>query len=114
MLISFFGIDGIDYSQRTSDKNNMTVIPNHPSFLCPWLKIKLKDHHFYTIWNDQGRIIGDTEHLHEHDLQDVFKNGRSAGNSASVWKGTTSRVMVASSPKVSFGPDCGTSPEDYG
>jgi hypothetical protein len=30
-----------------------------------------------------------------------FKNGRSAGNGAYVWKGTTSRVMVASKPKVS-------------
>jgi hypothetical protein len=40
--------------------------------------------------------------LSEHDFQDAFKNGRSAGNSAYMQKGTTSRVMVASRLKVSF------------
>jgi hypothetical protein len=32
--------------------------------------------------------------LTEHDLQDAFRNGRSAGKGAYKWKGTTSRVMV--------------------
>jgi hypothetical protein len=40
--------------------------------------------------------------LTEHDFQDAFQNGRSAGNGAYALKGTTSRVMVASRPKVSF------------
>jgi hypothetical protein len=40
--------------------------------------------------------------LTEHDFQDALKNGRSVRNGAYVWKGTTSRVMVASRPKVSF------------
>jgi hypothetical protein len=35
-------------------------------------------------------------------FQDAFKNGRSAGNGAYAPKGTTSRVMLASRPKVRF------------
>jgi hypothetical protein len=38
--------------------------------------------------------------LTEYDFQDAFKN-RSAGNGASAQKGATSRVTVASKPKVS-------------
>jgi hypothetical protein len=38
--------------------------------------------------------------LTEHDFQDEFKNGRSAGNGAYRMKGTTSRVIVATRPKV--------------
>jgi hypothetical protein len=40
--------------------------------------------------------------LTEHDFQDVFKNGRSAENGAYGQKGTTTRVLVASRPEVSF------------
>jgi hypothetical protein len=40
--------------------------------------------------------------LKELNIQDAFKNGRSEGNDAYVWTGTTSRVTVASRPKVSF------------
>jgi hypothetical protein len=40
--------------------------------------------------------------LREHDFQNLFKNDRSAGNGAYAWKGTTSRVMVASKLKISF------------
>jgi hypothetical protein len=36
--------------------------------------------------------------LTEHDFQDAFKDGGSAGNGAYALKGTTSRVMVASRP----------------
>jgi hypothetical protein len=36
------------------------------------------------------------------DFQDAFKNGRSVGNSPYTQKGTTSKVMVASKPKVVF------------
>jgi uncharacterized alkaline shock family protein YloU len=38
----------------------------------------------------------------EHDFQDAFKNGRSAGNGVYVRKGTISRVMVDIRSKVSF------------
>jgi hypothetical protein len=38
----------------------------------------------------------------EHNFQDAFTKGRSAENGVYAWKGTTSRVMVASRPKVSF------------
>jgi hypothetical protein len=41
--------------------------------------------------------------LKEHNFQDAFKkNGRIAGNSVYAWKGTVSRVMVASRAKVTF------------
>jgi hypothetical protein len=40
--------------------------------------------------------------LTEHGFQDTFKNGRSAGNGEYALKGTTSRVIVASKPKVNF------------
>jgi hypothetical protein len=40
--------------------------------------------------------------LTKHDFQDAFKNGRSFGNGAYARKGSTSRVMVAGRPKVSF------------
>jgi hypothetical protein len=39
--------------------------------------------------------------LTEHDFQDAFRNGRSAGIGACALKGTTSRVFVTSRPKVS-------------
>jgi hypothetical protein len=37
-----------------------------------------------------------------------LKSGRSAGNSAHAWSGTTSRVTVINNPKVSFWPDGNT------
>jgi hypothetical protein len=40
--------------------------------------------------------------LPEFNFQDAFKNDRSAGNGAYGRKGTTSRVMVARMPKISF------------
>jgi hypothetical protein len=40
--------------------------------------------------------------LTEHDFQDAFKNGTSTGNGAYARMGTTSRVMVVSTPKVSL------------
>jgi hypothetical protein len=36
--------------------------------------------------------------LTEHDFQDAFKNGRSAGNYKYASEGTTWRVIVASRP----------------
>jgi hypothetical protein len=40
--------------------------------------------------------------LMKHDFQDAFEDGSSDGNKVYMWKGTTSRVMVASRSKVSF------------
>jgi hypothetical protein len=64
------------------------------------LKIKLKGHHFDTteVIKAESQVALNTPT--EHDFQDAFKNGRNIGNSAHVWKGTTSRVMVASRLKV--------------
>jgi hypothetical protein len=43
-----------------------------------------------------------------------LKNGRSTGDGAHAWKGTTSSVVVASWSKVSFWPNGSTSPGNYG
>jgi hypothetical protein len=43
-----------------------------------------------------------------------LKNGRSAENSAYARKRTTSKLMVATVPKVNFRPDGSTSPVNYG
>jgi hypothetical protein len=52
--------------------------------------------------------------LKEHGFQDEFQNGRNAGKSAYTRKGTTSRVMVTSRPKLSFLADGSTSHGNYG
>jgi hypothetical protein len=84
-------------------KSDMTVIPHPPYFsLFPRLKIKQKGRHSDTIEviGAKSQMVLNT--LTEQDFQDAYKNGRSAGNGAYARKGTTSRVMVASRPKVSF------------
>jgi hypothetical protein len=65
------------------------------------LKIKLKSRHFDTteVIKAESHVVLNT--LTEHDFQDEFKKGRSAGNSEYGQKETTFRVMVASRPKVS-------------
>jgi hypothetical protein len=84
-------------------KNN-TAVTYHPSyfFLFPQLKIKLRGCHFNTLDVTEAESQAALNTLTEHDFQDVFKNGRSAWNSIYTWKGTPSRVMWASKPKVSF------------
>jgi hypothetical protein len=89
----------------------MTVVP-HPPYspdltpcdfsLLPRLKIKMKGRRFDTIevFEAESQAVLNTHT--EHDFEDAFKHGRSAGSGAYVLKGTTSRVMVASRPKVSF------------
>jgi hypothetical protein len=65
------------------------------------MQIKLKGRHFDTtevMKAEQQAVLN----LTEHDFQDVFKNGRTAGNGAYAREGTTSRVVLASRPKVSF------------
>jgi hypothetical protein len=68
----------------------------------PQLKIKLKGCHFDTTEAIEAESQAVLNALTEHDFQDAFKNGRSTGNGIYVWKVTTSRVMVASRPKVNF------------
>jgi hypothetical protein len=70
---------------------------------------------FWHNWCDWGRILGSPEHPHITSLAGcIYKDGRRAGNGANVRKGTTSRVMVTSRPKISFWPDGSTSPRYYG
>jgi hypothetical protein len=66
------------------------------------LKTKLKGRHFDTIEVVEAESQAVLNTLTEHDFQDAFKNGRSAGSGAYTQKGTTSRVMVASRTTVSF------------
>jgi hypothetical protein len=62
----------------------------------------MKGRHFDTneVIEAESQAVLNT--LTEHGFQDAFKNGRSIANGAYTWMGTTSRVMVASRPKVSF------------
>jgi hypothetical protein len=66
------------------------------------LTIKLQGRHL-TQLNWSSRITGGAGHLHRTRLPGrVLKNDRSDGNGAYTWKGTTSKVMVASRSKTSF------------
>jgi hypothetical protein len=55
------------------------------------LKIKPKDRHFDTIGVIEGESQAVLNTFTEHDFQDAFKNGRSAGNGAYEQKGTASK-----------------------
>jgi hypothetical protein len=66
------------------------------------MKIKLKGRHFYAMEVIKAESQAVLNTLTDHDFQAAFKNGRSAGNGAYAQKRTTSRVMMASRPKVSF------------
>jgi hypothetical protein len=54
-------------------KNNMTVVPTHPNFLFPRLKIKLKVRHFDTneVIEEESQAVLNT--LTELNLQGAFK-----------------------------------------
>jgi hypothetical protein len=81
----------------------MTIIPHSPYFsLFPRLKIKLRGRRFNTVEMIEVESQAVLNTLTEHDFQNAFKNGRSNGNGAYAQKGTVSRVMMASRPKVSF------------
>jgi hypothetical protein len=91
------------FTREFLTKSNMTVFPQPLYFsLFPRLKIKMKVRHFDTteVIEAESRAVLNT--LTEHYFQDAFKNSRSAWNGEYARKGTTSRVMVASRPKVSF------------
>jgi hypothetical protein len=81
----------------------MTVVPHPPYFsLFPRLKIKLEDRHFDIIEVNDSESQAMLNTLTEHDFQDAFKNGKSAGSGAYSWNGTASMVMAVGRPKVSF------------
>jgi hypothetical protein len=49
-------------------KTTQLSSPTHPTFLFPWLNIKLKCRHFLHKWGDQGRIAGSAEQPHRTRL----------------------------------------------
>jgi hypothetical protein len=114
------------FTREVLTKINMIVDPLPPpthltrltwppvTFLFPWLKTKLKGHHFDTTVVNKTELQAVPNTFTEHDFQEHLKNGRNAGNCAYVRKGPTSRAMVASRSKVRFWPDGSTSPGNYG
>jgi hypothetical protein len=68
----------------------------------PQLKIKLEGRHFDTVELIEEELQVALNTLTEHNFQDAFKNDRSTENTAYLCKGTASRMMVVSSPTVSF------------
>jgi hypothetical protein len=81
----------------------MAAVPHQPYLsLISRLKTILKGRHFDKTEVMEAESLAVLNTLIEHDFQDAFKNGRSAGNGAYTRKGTTSRVMVTSRPKISF------------
>jgi hypothetical protein len=55
-------------------KNNMAIVFHPPYFsMFPWLKIKLKGHHFDTIEVIDAELQAVLNTLTEHDFQDAFK-----------------------------------------
>jgi hypothetical protein len=86
-----------------SDQTQHDCRPHSPYFsLLPRLKIKLKGRHFDTIEVMEAESQAVLNTLREHDFQDVFKNGRRAGNGEYARMEITSSVIVASRTKVSF------------
>jgi hypothetical protein len=81
----------------------MTVAFHPPYFsLFPRLKMKLTGRHFDTVEVIEAESEAELNTLTGHDYQDAFKNDRSAESGTYARKGTTSRLIVDSSPKVSF------------
>jgi hypothetical protein len=83
-----------------SPKTTQLPSPTLPTFLFTRLKLKLKGHHFDTteVIKAESQAVLNTPTAHDF----AFKSGRSSGNGLYTWKGTTSRVMVASGPKLVF------------
>jgi hypothetical protein len=66
------------------------------------LKIKLKGCRSETLEVIKAELQAVLNTLTEHDFRMHLKNGINTGNGAYMQKGTSSRVIVASRPKVSF------------
>jgi hypothetical protein len=80
---------------------NMILFPHPPFFLFPRLQIKLIGLHFGTIVmiKAEPQAVLNTQNT---TSRMHLENGSSAGNGAYSRNGTTSKVTVASRPKVSF------------
>jgi hypothetical protein len=70
--------------------------------------------HFDTTEVTEAELQAVPSTLTDHYFLDAFQNGKSTGNSAHVLKDTTSMLMVASRPKVSFWSDGSTNIRNYG
>jgi hypothetical protein len=66
------------------------------------LKRKLKGLSFVSFEVIEAESLAALNILWEHDFRNVFKNSRSSESGAWARKGTASRVMVASRPKIIF------------
>jgi hypothetical protein len=93
----------------------MAVGPHPPYFsLFPRLKIKLKGRHFHKTEAIEAESQAVLNTLTEHEFQDAFKQQQKRCHDAYIQMGTTSRMMVASRPKISFSIDGNISPGNYG
>jgi hypothetical protein len=90
------------FTRGSLAKNNTTVIRTHSTFLFPRLKIKLKDCHFDRVEVIEAESEAMLNTLTEHDFQDAFKKRQKLWERFICVEGTTSRMMVASRPNVSF------------
>jgi hypothetical protein len=73
-----FPFPPVNFDQKQHDCSH----PTYLTFLFPRLKIKLKGSHFDTVEVIEAESQAVLNTLTEHDFQDAFKNGRSAGNGA--------------------------------
>jgi hypothetical protein len=83
--------------------------PTNPTFLFFSIEDKTERLPFWHNWGDRGRIAGGAEQSQNTTPRMHSKNGRSALICAYERKRSTLRVMLASSPRVSFWPDGSTS-----
>jgi hypothetical protein len=79
----------------------MTVVPHPPYFSL--FKIKSKGCHFDTTEVNQAESLAVLNNLTEHIFQDAFKKMTEVLRTVHArGRGTNSRVMATSRPKVSF------------
>jgi hypothetical protein len=75
---------------------------------------KIERQPLWRNWGDRDRISDGAENPSQNTISRIhLKNGRSDGNCAYAQKGTSSWVMVANRPKVTFSLDDSTSPGNY-
>jgi hypothetical protein len=105
----------ISYFTRESlSKGNMTVLLHSRTYLFPnrrwnWnaailTQLRWSKQNSRRCWTPSQNMVS---RIH-------LKIGRSSGNGAYVWMGITSRMKLASRPKVNFWPNGSTSARYYG
>jgi hypothetical protein len=97
-----------------SPKTTSLSSPTHHTFLFLQLKMKLKGCHFDTTEMIEAELQAVMNTDTEQNFQGEFKSRKNVGNGGYMWKRLTSRVMMASKPKVSFRSDGSKSPGNYG